>query len=91
MIGFFLLDGGLIWMLFSMTLLGIILSFLDDYINCLADNLLKSFIYATFVVGCVTLSRMNLYYTFYEILYGFVPVILVSLIVFPYKRKKVLP
>ena len=87
-VGFFLLDGGKIWMLGCMTLLGSILSFFDDFINSLSSNLFKSFVYASFIISSVTLTRFALFQTFYELLFSLLPITLVSVVVFPNKSKK---
>jgi hypothetical protein len=79
--GFFMLDGGLFWMLGCMALLGYIIAYVDTYLLCLPAGYLRSCLYGIFVVTAMGGSRYFLYQYFYQLLYAAVPVVFLSWLV----------
>jgi hypothetical protein len=79
--GFFMLDGGLFWMLGCMALLGYIIAYVDTYLLCLPAGYLRSCLYGIFVVTAMGGSRYFLYQYFYQLLYAALPVIFLSWLV----------
>ncbi|MFN9619515.1 MAG: hypothetical protein ACK55X_07390 [Synechococcaceae cyanobacterium] len=77
-IGFFLLDGGPVWMIFSMSLLGLILNFVDLYVLSLPNSVLKSCLVGIFVVNAMFLSRFFLWQYFSQSLYSLIPCIVLN-------------
>ena len=77
-IGFFLLDGGLGWMLGSMAVLGSLLSFLDEYILTMPRGNLQAILIGIVSVNAMFLSRFFLWQYFYQMLYSFVIIIILS-------------
>lgn len=88
LIGYFILDGGKLWMLFSMLLLGIFLGNIDNLLYKLPNGILKSFLYGTISIIALITTRFFLWQGFYQAIYAIVPAFLISLIVFPRKLKK---
>lgn len=76
--GFFLLDGGLVWMLFSMTLLGYLVSWLDWYILTMRAGYLQACLIGIVTINGMFLSRVFLWQYFYGILYAVVPCIILA-------------
>ncbi len=76
--GFFLLDGGLVWMLGSMAVLGYLLSVLDGYVQTMKNGYLKSCFTAIFTVNAMYLSRFFLWQYFYQVLYALIPCIILT-------------
>lgn len=73
--GFFLLDGGLWWMLLSMALLGYLVSWLDWYILTMRAGYLQCCLIGIVTVNGMFLSRVFLWQYFYGIVYAVVPCI----------------
>lgn len=73
--GFFLLDGGLWWMLLSMALLGYLVSWLDWYILTMRPGYLQCCLIGIVTVNGMFLSRVFLWQYFYGIVYAVVPCI----------------
>ncbi len=73
--GFFLLDGGLAWMLISMAVLGYLVSLADWYVLTMRRGILQSCLIAILVVTAMFLSRVFLWQYFYQVLYYLVPVL----------------
>lgn len=67
--GFFLLDGGLWWMLGSMFVLGYLLCLLDAYLVTLPRGYLRACLVSIAVVSAMFLSRLLLWQYFYQMLY----------------------
>jgi hypothetical protein len=84
--GFFLLDGGRLWMLGSMALLGYILSFLDWSVLTMQRGYLRCCFYGILVVNGMMLSRAFLWFYFYQVIYAIVPCMILSAILI--KRRK---
>ncbi len=76
--GFFLLDGGLWWMLGSMLVLGYLLSLLDAYVLTLPQGYLRSCLIGIVVVNAMFLSRLLLWQYFYQTLYMMFVVLLLA-------------
>ena len=76
--GFFLLDGGLVWMLLSMTLLGYLVSWLDWYILTMRAGYLQACLIGIVTINGMFLSRVFLWQYFYGILYAVVPCIFLA-------------
>jgi hypothetical protein len=72
--GFFLRDGGLLWMLASMALLGYFVSLLDYYVMSMPRSALRSSLIGVVVVNGMFLSRLFLWQYFYQMLYTVVVV-----------------
>ncbi len=87
LIGYFLLDGGKVWMILSMITLGIIIGNADLLISKLKRGIFKSFLYAAIAVNALQITRFFLWQGFYQALYSIVPTLLVALIIFPRKSK----
>jgi len=73
--GFFVLDGGRLWMLGAMLLLGYVVGFADMFILTMPDSALKSCAYGIFVVNGMYLTRFFLWQWFYQVLYALIPCI----------------
>jgi hypothetical protein len=71
--GFFLRDGGLLWMLLSMGLLGYLVSFADWWVLTMPRGYLQCCLIAILVVNGMYLSRFFLWQYFYQILYAAIP------------------
>lgn len=67
--GFFLRDGGLMWMLGCMALLGYLVSLLDCYVLTMPRGGLRSSLIGIVVVNGMFLSRLFLWQYFYQMLY----------------------
>jgi len=76
--GFFLLDGGLVWMLLSMTLLGYLVSWLDWYILTMRAGYLQACLIGIVTINGMFLSRVFLWQYFYGILYAVIPCIILA-------------
>jgi hypothetical protein len=85
--GFLLLDGGLIWMLGSMALLGFLISTLDGWVATLPRGYLQCCLIAIVTVNAMFLSRFLLWQYVYQILYSMIPVLLVAWLVSPKTRR----
>jgi hypothetical protein len=76
--GFFLLDGGLIWMLLSMTLLGYLVSWLDWYILTMRSGYLQACLIGIVTINGMFLSRVFLWQYFYGVLYAVIPCVVLA-------------
>jgi hypothetical protein len=76
--GFFLLDGGLVWMLGSMALLGFLLSMLDWYILTMPRGYLQAALIGIVTINAMFLTRVFLWQYFYQLLYALVPCVVLS-------------
>jgi hypothetical protein len=76
--GFFLLDGGLIWMLLNMALLGYLVSLADWFVMTMKQGVVQSCLIAILVVTAMFLSRVFLWQYFYQVLYYLIPVVVLS-------------
>ena len=73
--GFFLLDGGFLWMLGCMALVGYLVSFVDFFILTMPKSYLRCCLLGIFVVNAMFLTRFYLWQSFYQILYAAAPCI----------------
>ncbi len=73
--GFFLRDGGLLWMVLSMTLLGYFVSLIDCCVLTMPRGSMRSCLVGIVVVNAMFLSRLFLWQYFYQILYTFLVVV----------------
>ncbi|TWT65554.1 hypothetical protein Pan14r_51010 [Crateriforma conspicua] len=73
--GFFLLDGGEVWMLGSMFVLGCLVSLLDEWCLSLSHTHLRSCAIGLLSVNAMFLTRFFLWQYFYQVLYAIVPCI----------------
>ena len=76
--GFFLLDGGLIWMLGSMAVLGFLLSMLDWYILTMPRGYLQATLIGIVTINAMFLTRVFLWQYFYQMLYAMIPCLLLA-------------
>jgi hypothetical protein len=76
--GFFLLDGGLVWMLGSMAVLGFLVSMLDVYIFTMPRGYLQYCLIGIVTVNAMFLSRAFLWFYFWQIMYAVVPCVLLA-------------
>lgn len=77
-LGFFLLDGGLVWMLCSMAFLGFLISMLDEYILSMPPGNLQAIFIGIITINSMFLSRFFLWQYFYQMLYSFLTVTILS-------------
>jgi len=68
-VGMFVLDGGLLWMLGSMMLLGYLLSLFDGFALSMPRGVLRSCAIGILVVNGMFLSRMMLWQYVYQVIY----------------------
>ena len=73
--GFFLIDGGLIWMLLCMVVLGYLVSLLDWTILTMRPGYLQCCLIAIVTVNAMFLTRFFLWQYFYQVLYAAIPCI----------------
>ena len=76
--GFFLLDGGLLWMLGSMAVLGFLVSMFDWYILTLPRGYLQAALIGIVTINAMFLTRVFLWQYFYQMLYALVPCLVLS-------------
>ena len=76
--GFFLADGGLLWMLVSMALLGYLVSLLDAYVFTMPMSYLKYCLIGIVTVNAMFLSRAFLWFYFWQLIYAAVPCVLLG-------------
>jgi hypothetical protein len=76
--GFFLLDGGLIWMLLSMFTLGIVVALLDSYSVLALNGIFQSCVIAILVINGMFLTRTFLWFYFWQVIYALYPVYFIS-------------
>ncbi len=79
--GFFLLDGGHIWMLLCMTTLGYLIAFMDLSVLTMPRSYLRFCLYGILVVNAMGLSRFFLWQYFYGTLYAVVPCLILAKLV----------
>lgn len=73
--GFFLRDGGLLWMLLCMGVLGYLVSFADWYVLTMPRGRLQYCLVGILAVNGLLLSRVFLWQYFYQVLYMTIPCI----------------
>jgi hypothetical protein len=73
LLGLFYLEGGLIWMLFGMMVIGAILAKVDNYFLRMEKDYYAFCYYGTLVVNSLFASRVLLYASLYQTLYMIVP------------------
>jgi len=73
--GFFLLDGGLLWMLGSMALLGFLIATLDGWVFTLPRGYMQYCLIGIVTVNAMFLTRFFLWQYFYQMLYAMMPII----------------
>lgn len=76
--GFFLLDGGLLWLLLSMALLGYLIGFLDAHVLTMRPGYLQSCLIGAVAVNSMFLTRFFLWQAFYQMLYAIIPCVVLS-------------
>jgi hypothetical protein len=76
--GFFLLDGGLIWMLLSMLALGFLVSLLDAYVFTMPPGYLKYCLVGILCVNAMFLTRAFLWFYFWQLMYAIVPIVVLA-------------
>jgi hypothetical protein len=76
--GYFLLDGGLFWMLLSMGLLGYLIGLVDTHILTMRPGYLQACLIGAVVVNSMFLTRFFLWQAFYQMLYAIIPCIVLS-------------
>jgi hypothetical protein len=76
--GFFLIDGGLVWMLLCMAVLGYLLSLLDWTILTMRPGYLQCCLIAIVTVNAMFLTRVFLWQYFYQMLYAMIPCLLLA-------------
>lgn len=76
--GFFLRDGGLLWMLLSMALLGYLISMADWWALTLPRGYLQCCLVGILVVNGMLLSRFFLWQYFYQVLYAAIPCMMLA-------------
>jgi hypothetical protein len=72
--GLFLLDGGLLWMLLSMAVLGFLLATLDCWVFTLPRGYLQFCLIGIVTVNAMFLTRFFLWQYFYQMLYTMIPI-----------------
>jgi hypothetical protein len=76
--GFFVADGGLIWMLGCMAVLGFLVSLLDCWVFTLPRGYLQYCLIGIVTVNAMFLSRFFLWQYFYQMLYAIVPCVFLT-------------
>ncbi|MFM8887887.1 MAG: hypothetical protein ACKOKC_15925, partial [Chthoniobacterales bacterium] len=76
--GFFLADGGLIWMLLCMVVLGYLVSLLDWTILTMRPGYLQCCLIAIVTVNAMFLTRFFLWQYFYQVLYAVIPCVVLA-------------
>lgn len=82
--GFLLLDGGALWMVASMLLLGYFLAWGDMRIYIMPPGHLRSCLIAILAVNAMFLTRFYLWQYFYQVLYAVIPCLVFAYI---FKRR----
>jgi hypothetical protein len=77
-VGFFMRDGGLLWMLGSMFLLGYLIALLDWYIQTMPRGYLRCCLISITVINAMYLTRFYLWQYFYQVLYAAIPCIVLA-------------
>jgi hypothetical protein len=73
--GMFLRDGGLLWMLLSMFVLGYLISWLDWYVLTMPRGYLQYCLIGIVTVNAMFLTRFFLWQYFYQLLYAMIPIV----------------
>ena len=76
--GFFLLDGGLLWMLLSMAVLGFLLATLDGWVFTLPRGYVQYCLIGIVTVNAMFLTRFLLWQYFYQMLYAMIPIVVLA-------------
>jgi len=77
-VGFFVLDGGLMWMLGSMALLGFLLAALDGWVFTLPRGYLQYCLIGIVTINAMFLTRFFLWQYFYQMLYAMIPIMVLA-------------
>ena len=72
--GFFLLDGGLLWMLGSMAVLGFLIATLDGWVFTMPRGYVQYCLIGIVTVNAMFLTRFFLWQYFYQMLYAMIPI-----------------
>jgi len=72
--GFFVLDGGLVWMLGSMAVLGFLIATLDTWVFTLPRGYVQYCLIGVVTVNAMFLTRFFLWQYFYQMLYAMIPI-----------------
>jgi hypothetical protein len=73
--GMFLRDGGLLWMLLSMFVLGHLVAWLDCYVLTMPRGYLQYCLIGIVTVNAMFLTRFFLFQYFYQMLYALIPIV----------------
>jgi hypothetical protein len=76
--GFFLLDGGLLWMLGSMVVLGFLIATLDGWVFTLPRGYVQCCLIGIVTVNAMFLTRFFLWQYFYQMLYAIIPIVVLA-------------
>jgi hypothetical protein len=76
--GMFLRDGGLLWMLLSMLVLGYLISLLDWYVLTMPRGYLQYCLIGIVTVNAMFLTRFFLWQYFYQMLYAMIPIVVLA-------------
>jgi len=76
--GFFLLDGGTLWMLVCMLVLGFVVAALDGWVFTLPRGYLQYCLIGIVTVNAMFLTRFFLWQYFYQMLYSMLPCVLLA-------------
>ena len=76
--GFFVLDGGLLWMLLSMMVLGFLLATLDGWVFTLPRGYVQYCLIGVVTVNAMFLTRFFLWQYFYQMLYAMIPIMVLA-------------
>ena len=76
--GFFLLDGGLLWMLGSMAVLGFLIASLDGWVFTLPRGYVQYCLIGVVTVNAMFLTRFFLWQYFYQMLYAMIPIMVLA-------------
>jgi hypothetical protein len=76
--GLFLLDGGLLWMLGSMAVLGFLIATLDGWVFTLPRGYLQYCLIGIVTVNAMFLTRFFLWQYFYQMLYAMIPIVVLA-------------
>jgi hypothetical protein len=72
--GLFVLDGGLLWMLLSMAVLGYLIATLDGWVFTMPRGYLQYCLIGIVTVNAMFLTRFFLWQYFYQMLYAMIPI-----------------
>ena len=76
--GFFLLDGGIVWMLLSMVVLGYLVSLVDWTILTMRPGYLQCCLLGIVTINAMFLTRFFLWQYFYQVLYAALPCVFLA-------------